>query len=77
MTAAELQAGHRYAYRGGARMGAVYAQADGTLTKGPGARGQLANGATTDGVVVDWATRNREALAFTHTPASCRGCGTA
>lgn len=77
MNAADLQPGHRYSYRGGARMGTVYAQADGTLTKGPGAKGQQANGARVDAVVVDWPTRNREGLTFAHAPASCRGCGTA
>jgi hypothetical protein len=76
VNAAELVAGHRYSYRGGARMGSVYAQADGTLTKGPGPRGQAANGARYDSVVVDWATRNRDALVFAHAPACCRGCGT-
>jgi hypothetical protein len=43
-------------------MGAVYAQPDGTLS--------LKHG----GITVDWATRNRARLVFTHVTADCHGC---
>lgn len=58
-----IEAGHRYSYRCGSRMGIVYAQADGSWTLKPA------------GVTADWITRNAAGADFVHAPLECKGCG--
>jgi hypothetical protein len=58
-----IEAGHRYSYRCGSRMGVAYAQADGSWTLKPG------------GITADWLTRNAAAADFVHAVYECAGCG--
>jgi len=58
-----IEAGHRYSYRCGSRMGQAYAQPDGSWSLKPG------------GVTAEWITRNAAAADFVHAPYECKGCG--
>lgn len=61
-----IEAGHRYAYRFGARMGMAYANADGSWSQRP-------NGWGMPVTCFDGQLRR---VKFEHATAACKGCGT-